>query len=665
MEPGCLLEFIEGGRVLTAVCLETKKGRIRALTETMRELQLGEDRIIGVEKKRLETDQTREALAKRLQEISSRRELLKEKVDVRGLWEVVHGEAEELSARDLAELAFGEKIGADEISAVIRAMLQDRVYFRFRPPVFRPNPPDTVEKILVQRAREEEKQRLLEEGSRWLRCVWEGRQGEPPVQFQELVEVLKEKAIYNQDAPRSSLADELLRRAGLSHPLAPFQLLVKLGVWSKDENLYLYKFGIRREFLPEIISEAQKIVQRVLDQQFDPLREELTGVKVFTVDSPHTKDIDDALSIERLPGGNWRVGVHITDVSSTIQMCSSLDEEAMKRATSIYLPEERIPMLPQVISEDACSLVEGRLRPTVSLLLEVDAEGEVLSHRFGLCWIRVSRRLSYEEVDERIQEGDEILTAIYRICLKWRKERIDAGGLLLPLPEVSVRVKEGGEIEVERRDREAPSQILVSEMMIKTNWLAAKLMHGAGVPCLYRAQPEPRERVLGGPPEGDLLTNYKQRKLLSRVSIQLEPAPHSGLGLFPYTTITSPIRRYLDLAIQRQLVAVLKSEPPPYTKEALQKIAAGCEEAMAQAAQMEQARHRYWLLRYLEGRKGLEARAMVLGRYGQKVHLLLPDYMLESSLPIAAAGWLREGQEVRVRIVRARPLEDDLKVELC
>ena len=663
--PGQVLEFIETGRVISGVCLEQKKNRIRALSETQKEVQIAEARVVNSEETRLELGQTREGLASTLREISTRREELSRQVDVKGLWEVLQGEGQEFSARELAELAFGQLAGHDEVSAVIRAMLADRVYFRFRPEGFRPNPPETVEKILVQREREERRERFLEQGSRWIRSLWEGRPVEPPPSLEEILDLLKEHAIFGNDAPRQAKAQELLRRAGMNHPLASFNILVRLGVWSKDENLLAHRFRIRREFPREVEEEAR--LARAASMQWDePWREDLTHLEVFTVDSPQTLDIDDALSMESLPSGRVRVGIHITDVASRVPISSCLDREAASRGTSIYLPEERIPMFPLEVSEGLCSLNEGETRPAVSLLLEVTPEGRVLSHRFALSWLRVTRRLSYEDVDRAVEEQDELMGRLYRIALGWRNQRVDSGALLLPLPEVTVRLeRDSGQILLERRDRESPAQILVSEMMIMANWLAASWMREAGVACLYRVQPEPRERLVEGTHAGDLLRNYKQRKLLSRASTQLDPGPHTGLGISPYTTVTSPIRRYVDLVAQRQLASIIKGDPPPFTRQDLEAIASQCEETAAQAAQMEQARQRYWLLRHLEGRRGEETRGLVLGLSGRKVQVLLTDYMIETSVPAGAGGWLQEGQEVQVRILRARPLEEELKVELC
>jgi exoribonuclease II len=662
LTPGQIVEYIEEGRVVVTVCLEERKGRIRVLTEKQREVHLASSRIVHASETRLALNQTREALARRLQELSVRREELANQIDMVGLWEVLHEEEAEYTARELAELAFEKDIGDDHYSAVIRAMLADRLYFRFRVHGFRPNDPETVQKIFTQRAREEERERQVDQGSQWIRSLWEGKGGAPPEGSQEIVDLLKDYAALGKGAQQAGRTEEILRRAGMTHPLAAFRVLVRLEAWSPDENVLIHRFGTRTDFPSRVEGEAAATLGRGFPLEEDSARENLTDLPIFTIDSPQTKDIDDALSLEILPDG-CRVGIHITDVSMVVQSGSALDGEAALRGTSLYLPDQRIPMLPSAISEDLCSLKVGEIRPAVSFILDVDSNGTVQSHRFCPAWIRVRDRLSYEDADRAAEDSSSPMAALYRIARAWREDRVQRGALLLPLPEISVRLDESGSILVERRDRENPSQILVSEMMIRANWLVAQWLGERGIPCIYRTQPDPRERILEGS-VSDLYLNYRQRKLMNRAEIQLIPGPHSGLGLEPYTTVTSPIRRYQDLVVQRQLSAALRGTQVPYSREALERIVAESEELLAQASQLEQTRQRYWLLKHLENRKGEETPALVVGRYGRRVQVLLTEYMLETSLPLAAAGWLQEGQEIMARIVRAKPLEDELRVEL-
>jgi exoribonuclease-2 len=663
LNPGQIVEFIEANKIVAGLCLEDRKSRVRLLTEAQREASLSPTRILHVSHQRISLQQGREEAVRQLREQSDLRKHLSREIDIRALWEVLHEEDEPVSPAEMSELAFGESASDDRISAVLRAVLADRVYFKFHPQGIRANDPDTVDKILTQRDREKKKEQQILEGSRWLQALWSSKEVPPPKDKGEIVALLKDYAVYGKESAQARHTEQILRAAGLNHDQAAFQALVRLGIWSPHENLLIQRFGTRRTFPDEVLAEARSLQARPPDPAADPHREDLLSLELLTIDSPDTLDIDDGLSLEAHPHG-YRVGIHIADVAAVVQPNSALDEEAALRATSIYLPEEIIPMLPPGVSDDLCSLRAGKVRPAISLLVQVDPEGQIQDRRFSLSWVQVSRRLSYDEIDRALLCADHPWQPLFSIARHWREERIQQGALLLPLPEVVVRLDRNGEIQVEQRDRESPSQILVSEMMIQANRLAAQFLQSRDVPAIYRCQGEPRERILDKP-SSDLFLNYRQRKFLSRAELQLEPAFHSGLGVQDYTTVTSPIRRYLDLVVQRQLSAALRGAPSVYGPEDLETIMMQTETSLSQAAILEAWRLRYWLLRYLQERKGETTPALVLYQQGNRLQLLLVDYMIETSVPAAAFSQLREGQEIRVRIVRVRPLVDDLRVEPC
>lgn len=668
MEPGRVIEYIQESKVRAGLCLDSRKGRIKVLTENERELSLSANRVINASSFLFDLSRPRTELIKRLRDIVTRRESLAKDIPVEEIWDLVRENNDEVKgsfgARGLAELCFEAKeISSDHDSAVIRSLLPQRVYFKFRENRFYPNDPETVKKILLQVKREEEKEREIQIGAGWIKAIMNGSVGEEPEEKGPIINLLKELALEGRNAPNWKTAQDLLQRAGISNPDMAFSLLVKMGIWDKDENLHLHRYGILVEFPTPVLEGSKEIVRRhKRDSELPGDLLDLRDVSVITIDSPLTRDIDDGLSFEMV-NGVYRLGIHITDVAHFIPPGSILDKEAINRGTSVYLPERQIPMLPLTISEDLCSFQEGRDQPSLTILCTIDHDGNVLSSEIRETFLKVHQRLTYHEVDEMIAEGGRLNT-LYEITKRLRTKRLDRGGLLLPISEVSVRVREDGTIEIEKRDRETPAQVMVSEAMILGNWITARFLVERGIPGIFKSQMAPKERLFEGE-NGSLWLNYRQRKLLSKAETSTFVGDHNGLGLEVYTNATSPLRRYIDLIIQRQIKDTLRDGKGLYRKEALDGILTKLNEVLHQKVLMEQMRKKYWILKYLEGHVGQETIAMVLDRFQNRIVLLLTDYLLETTLPQNIGPPAGPGEEVFVKIKKVNAREDFIRVEPC
>jgi exoribonuclease-2 len=220
------------------------------------------------------------------------------------------------------------------------------------------------------------------------------------------------------------------------------------------------------------------------------------------------------------------------------------------------------------------------------------------------------------------------------------------------------------QITIGIRKRNAPSQIIVSECMILANYTAALFFKEKGIPVLYRKQTQPREN-LASPDTGSLYYLIRQRKLLSRVEIGIEPGPHQGLGLSPYTSITSPLRKYLDLVTQRQLVSILAGKQPVYGKNDLKTIVSETEPSLTKAAIVEQERERYWVLKFLQSQVGQILKALVIDKRPRGYTILLSDYMLEVNLSVPDGKDLIAGETVGVILEKVDPFNSSLKVSLA
>jgi exoribonuclease II len=661
---GTVVEFFAEKKLTIGVCLEAKGERFLVLTEGDREINLPESRFLHVAPHALNVQRGRDQLIQALREIAKRREELRARIDLGEVWELIWAEPEAYDCTFLAGLVFGEEVTPDHSAAMYRACWDDTIHFSRKGDTFAPNPPETVEQLLHQKIRKEERERELTAAAAFVKAVWEGYRPTPEALAAQgtWIDVLKEYALHDTEAPRYRLARDLLNRAEVTGSDASFRLLVRLGVWDEDENLLLLRLGVPTNFRPEALKEAEDaargataaVVVRV-DQ-----RRDLTHLHAISIDSELTQDIDDALSCE-LSDGLLMLGIHIADPASAIRADTLLDHEARERSTSIYFPEGKIPMLPPLLSEGALSLVANEVRPAMSVLVTLTPEGEVVDYQITPSLIRVVERLSYEDADARIGH-DPRLTSLFEIAKRLRQLRFDNGAIALPIPQVDLFVDRDRQITVRKIDREAPSQILVSELMILANSLVGQFCAQRQIPIVYRGQAAPRETF----PTSftyDPVRHYRQQRAMNPARTGLEPTRHSSLGVDVYTTFTSPLRRYVDLLSHRQLHAYLERGEPLYNEEQLRTILAEVEAALSRAGLVEHDRRRYWLLRYLGLRQGEVFTGIILDRFPRNYLVILPDVMQEVDVPVGGKD-LAPGDQVKVRIETVQPRAGALKVSL-
>lgn len=198
--------------------------------------------------------------------------------------------------------------------------------------------------------------------------------------------------------------------------------------------------------------------------------------------------------------------------------------------------------------------------------------------------------------------------------------------------------------------------------MILANSLAAEFIANREIPGLYRSQPPPRQRLIEGY-EKDLFINVRQRKNLSPMTLSTKPKPHSGLGVTPYTTITSPIRRLLDLVMQHQIMHQLRGKGSLFTKKELMKMGDAIGNLLTRANAAKQLRHRYWILKFLEPRIGERFNGLVIDKGPRHIHVLLIDFILDADLPLGQAIDAEPGQLLSVKIAKADALNSILKIE--
>jgi len=658
MESGSIVEYIDRQKIMCAVVLEVKNQRLRLLTETNREVNLSAGRLSHQCKTRMDLNMGRIKMVDTLKQIRRRRNALIHSIDIKELWDVLNTEQEWIDLRTMTEFCFPNSPNDDHESAVIRAFFKNRLYFRFNHDRFFPNTQDQVERKIAQEKKAAHRMRIIEEGGDWLAGVLNDPYPSIPEDKSDIVNMLLSFHIFEKESRHYDLGKAILERAGIHPAEGIFQILVKLKVFDANENIDLYRYTIPTVFPDNVMKHATELVgssHRFPDMN---LRKDLTSLSLMTIDGQSTLDFDDAISIEDY-GDHYRLGIHIVDVGHFIKKEDVIDQEAISRGSSIYMPERKIPMLPPCLAEDLCSLRAGQLRPAISVMVNFTKFFEIIDYELFPSLVTVTHQLTYYDVNITADDNNEIII-LRKIADKFRQDRMDAGAVQITLPDINVWVGDDGEVAVSRINRESPGRMLVSEIMIMANWLMAKFLAEHHVPAIFRSQAAARERLYKGT-EGTLFQNYMQRRLLSRFALSPEPENHSGLGLNAYVTATSPIRKYFDLATQRQIRSVFGLEEPS-TLEEINTIIQMLEQPMHHVIKIQQNRHRYWLLKYLEKRIGQKEEAIVLYKKRSNYQILITEYMIECDLPISSGIELKPEDLIQVTIQHANARKDIVSV---
>ena len=367
---------------------------------------------------------------------------------------------------------------------------------------------------------------------------------------------------------------------------------------------------------------------------------------------------DDAVSFE-ISGDTVELGIHIADVAAAIPPESIVEHVAAERGSSLYLPRQRIPMIPPELSEDALSLKEGCERQALSLLARLDKEGRLLDHRFVRSVIRVRQNLSYEKVNETL-EADEAIQEMYKMSVRLQEKRMEQGALKLSVPELELKFHNGGGPSFELVPQDTPSRMIIAEFMILYNRLFACFCREHRIPILFRAQAEPSERLMPNE-EAYLYYVFQQRRKLSPLVIDTSPKPHSTLGLDAYTHSTSPIRRYLDLVAQRQMGHFLMHGKPFYDEKRLDEIRLSVEPVIKELMKVKRNRIRYWVLKYLQQHRNEKYAALVLYELKSRYRILLTDFFLVADLKREPGFTLAPAERFLVQVKKVDPWEDILE----
>jgi ribonuclease R len=419
-----------------------------------------------------------------------------------------------------------------------------------------------------------------------------------------------------------------------------------------DTMSIIHEFNLPGEFDDAALDDAREQAAK-FDESVGKGRRDLTEEVIITIDPVDARDFDDAISLEKTTKGHWMLGVHIADVSHFVRHKSPLDREAHDRATSVYLPDRVIPMLPEIISNNLASLQPDKVRYALTAMIEMTPEGIVVATDVFKCAIKSRRRFTYEEVDEFLADRNAwkkklapevhaLLGRMHELAMLLRKRRFDRGSLELSMPEMKIDLDADGRVTGAHLVTNTESHQIIEEFMLAANEAVAQKLSDAGLLFLRRVHgnPDPRkqkvltefvrelgfdvenlenrfelqkllETVKGDPRE--YAVNYAVLRSMQRAVYSPEDDGHFALASDTYCHFTSPIRRYPDLTIHRLVDELNRGKKPVQKMNDLFIVGDHCSEREQRAADAERELKKVKLLHFLEDKIGMELDGVITG----------------------------------------------------
>ena len=690
--PGCIVESMQGNKPVQYLVLESQGDSVRLLNAARRESKVPVSRLLPWLGPVYQGERSRQDMADLLEQHKTVRETLAASITMQEIWELAQGEVERAPALWLAELLW-ENPDSVQVAAMGHAALACKSHFKFSPPNFEIYDADRVALKLEEQEAIRKREEITATGAEFFRSLWDihcrRKSGlhERELPPSPLAERLRDIVLQRLADPEAHDADgtwKLLTKALPEEPHLALHLAVAWGLVPEHHNFWLDRAGY--DASPDWaapFTEEMLAIQSCLEKSLDTVTPPALALPLVSIDASTTKDVDDAVSVRKNADGSFNATLAFSCPAFCWPFGSALDKAVLRRASSLYLPEGDLHMLPEDVGIGLFSLSAGALHPALLLDVHLDAQGALLQLVPSLAWVRVAANLTFEACQTLLNPLPEIsppaaeleaarpyaamLADAHDLAVLLQQKRLNAGAVVTdrPDPKLGLEKDSNGRLRV-TLDCPPPcsaSQLVVSELMILANSSLASWAQERGIPLLFRTQdvalPKEFSGVWTKPEEIARVVKH-----LPAAGLEAEPRPHAGLGVSVYASLTSPLRRYADLVNEAQIVHYLTQGKARLDQDEMAALLPYVAASLDQAGQVQRFRPRYWKLLFFR-QQGDEV-------WWDGVVTEENDLFATVSLPFAQIfirvrrRFLDEkiyvGQPLKVRLGKVHPLANEIQV---
>ena len=634
--PGCVVEFMQGNSPMQALVLEEQNGRLRVYGSNRRESSMTASRLLPWSGPSMGPGLSRQRMDEILEERKKRRAAIASEISPLEVWELTQGEVEKTSAEWMAGLLW-EYPDIDQEAALGHMLLTAKTHFRFSPPDFEIFPKTVVETRLLEAENARARDAFAVTGAHFFQRLWDVycRKRPPLVPSEmpepELAEKLKSlifEFLADPDAAENAAVWKLLVKGLPEFPHLPLSLAVAWGLVPEHYNFWLDRIGFDRgeawadawrDERAAIRKKAEDSINRLLESSASGASPaDQTACPFVSVDPVTAMDRDDAFFVESNSAGGFTARVALACPSAVWPFGGSLDKAILRRGASLYLPEGDEHMLPGDIGRSLFSLDADTLRPSLVLSMRLSADGELLETSPALSLVRIRANLDLESCEtvlhdyelggsavtpagsplERAKAHSPMLATAFDLARLLQARRIAAGAVITERPDPEIRLSDRAEdvlVSIVDTPPSYRAHLVVGELMVLANSALAAWAGERDIPLLYRTQDVALPREFAGvwTEPHDI---SRVVRVLPPASLENTPRRHAGLGLAVYAPLTSPLRRYVDLLNQGQVVSFLQDNCPRLPAEAMSALLPMVSARQNAAAQVQRFRPRYWKL---------------------------------------------------------------------